>query len=668
MRPSDGRPAERDAASPRRRSPPPASVAARFLANIETVVHGKHDEITLVLAALACQGHVLLEDVPGTAKTVLARAIAQSIDGASQARIQCTPDLQPTDVTGLAVFDQKEREFEFRPGPIFANVVLVDEINRAMPKTQSALLEAMAERQVTVDGVTRRLPDPFLLLATENPIEHEGTFPLPEAQLDRFFLQGVARLPGHRERAADHPRPARRAPARRGSSRSSRSTRSATLQDAVEDVYVDALIERWIVDLVERDARRSTRSRSAPRCAAASRSSGPRARGRCSPGASYVVPGDVDGSSCRCSGTGSRSRRRCSPRRAGSAPGRGARRASASGCSPRAPPPRARRARRRSPRPRLEPGGRAVFPLVPTPRLVGLAFGAMRERRAAARGSDVAGLAAVPSRATTSQAIDWNASARLSSARGSDEFVVRERFAEEAPRVVVVCDRRPEMALFPAGLPWLSKPAAVRAVVELVVESTLAARGLVRLPRPRRAASRSGGRRAAQADAWEVERAARRRRRSTRRPDNARRARSSSPRRRAALCRPGSFVFVLSDFLGPPPREAWTRALEQRWDVVPVVIQDPVWEQSFPAIAGSSSRCSTRRGRHACGSVRLRAREAARAARREPSAGASDAARRASARSGSTPILVSVRRPRARVPRVPRLGRRAPATRVGHGW
>src|SRR6187455_729901 len=138
----------------------------RLLSNIETVVHGKHDQIALVLAALACDGHVLLEDVPGTAKTVLARAIAGSIDGAIPQRIQCTPDLQPTDVTGLSVFDQQTRGFEFRPGPIFANVVLVDEINRATPKTQSALLEAMAERQVTVDGVTRELPYPFIVLAT----------------------------------------------------------------------------------------------------------------------------------------------------------------------------------------------------------------------------------------------------------------------------------------------------------------------------------------------------------------------------------------------------------------------------------------------------------------------------------------------------------------------
>src|ERR671929_2273160 len=144
-------------------------VAAGLLDNIETVIHGKRAEIQLVLAALACGGHVLFEDVPGTAKTVLARAIAGSIHGAAHSRIQCTPDLQPTDATGLSVFNQQTREFEFRPGPLFANIVLVDEINRAMPKTQSALLEAMAERQVTVDGETRPLPLPFIVLATENP-------------------------------------------------------------------------------------------------------------------------------------------------------------------------------------------------------------------------------------------------------------------------------------------------------------------------------------------------------------------------------------------------------------------------------------------------------------------------------------------------------------------
>ena len=163
--------------------------ATRILANVEQVVVGKHDEIALVLAALISGGHVLLEDVPGTAKTILARAIAQSVGETTFARIQCTPDLQPTDITGLSIFDQRTREFEFRPGPVFANVVLVDEINRAMPRTQSALLEAMAERQVTVDGVTRELPSPFVVIASENPIDHEGTFPLPEAQLDRFAVR-----------------------------------------------------------------------------------------------------------------------------------------------------------------------------------------------------------------------------------------------------------------------------------------------------------------------------------------------------------------------------------------------------------------------------------------------------------------------------------------------
>jgi MoxR-like ATPase len=229
------------------------ALAERFVANIETVVHGKRDEIELVLAAMMCGGHVLFEDVPGTAKTVLARAIAQSVEGASTSRIQCTPDLQPTDVTGLSIFDQKQRDFEFRPGPIFANVVLVDEINRAMPKTQSALLEAMAEQQVTVDGETRRLPDPFLMLATENPIEYEGTFPLPEAQLDRFFLKTALGYPSPEdevrildEQRAGHPlkwlRPAI-------------DLRDVDeLRRAVQDVYTDPILQRWIVDLV-----RSTR-------------------------------------------------------------------------------------------------------------------------------------------------------------------------------------------------------------------------------------------------------------------------------------------------------------------------------------------------------------------------------------------------------------------------
>ena len=225
------------------------AIADRLLDNIETVVYGKRDEIKLVLTALVCDGHVLLEDVPGTAKTVLARAIAASIEGALPQRIQCTPDLQPTDVTGLSVFDQQTRAFEFRPGPIFANVVLVDEINRATPKTQSALLESMAEQQVTVDGVSRELPYPFLILATENPIEYEGTFPLPEAQLDRFFLRTALGYPGAddelrilvQQRYA-HPL---------DSVEPVLSLDDVEeLHDAAQHVYVDEALQRWVVDLV----------------------------------------------------------------------------------------------------------------------------------------------------------------------------------------------------------------------------------------------------------------------------------------------------------------------------------------------------------------------------------------------------------------------------------
>jgi MoxR-like ATPase len=224
-------------------------VAGRVIGNIEHTVRGKREEIKLVLAALGCKGHVLFEDVPGTAKTVLARAIAQSIEGAEPSRIQCTPDLQPTDVTGLSVWNQQARDFEFRPGPIFANVVLVDEINRAMPKTQSSLLEAMAERQVTVDGVTRELAEPFIVLATQNPIELEGTFPLPEAQLDRFFLRTALGYPGPddevqivRDQRHGHPL------GDLGTVVTLEEIKA--FQDATEEVYVDDLLQHWVIDLV----------------------------------------------------------------------------------------------------------------------------------------------------------------------------------------------------------------------------------------------------------------------------------------------------------------------------------------------------------------------------------------------------------------------------------
>jgi MoxR-like ATPase len=224
-------------------------IAGRLLENIERVLRGKRDEIKLVLAALACHGHVLFEDVPGTGKTVLARAIARSVEDTAFARIQCTPDLQPSDVTGVNIYDQKLRDFEFRRGPLFANVVLVDEINRAMPKTQSALLEAMAERQVTIDGHTYVLPRPFLVLATENPIEFEGVFPLPEAQLDRFFLKARLGYPNEEDEVGivldqqdghplDRVRPVVTA------------AELDRLEASLGAVYVDELVRHWTIRLV----------------------------------------------------------------------------------------------------------------------------------------------------------------------------------------------------------------------------------------------------------------------------------------------------------------------------------------------------------------------------------------------------------------------------------
>src|SRR6516165_9220625 len=173
---------------PAARSAEVAAVAGKIITNVEKVIIGKRQQLVQALVAYLCEGHILLEDVPGVAKTMLARALARSV-GCTFKRLQCTPDLLPTDVTGVSVFNQKTAEFEFRAGPVFAQTLLADEINRTTPRTQSALLEAMAERRVSVDGQTYNLKPPFLVIATQNPIDHEGTFPLPEAQLDRFLIR-----------------------------------------------------------------------------------------------------------------------------------------------------------------------------------------------------------------------------------------------------------------------------------------------------------------------------------------------------------------------------------------------------------------------------------------------------------------------------------------------
>ncbi|RIK46612.1 MAG: AAA family ATPase [Chloroflexi bacterium] len=224
-------------------------ISARVVGNVERVIVGKSREVHLVLVALLCRGHVLIEDVPGVGKTVLAKSIARSI-GCTFKRIQFTPDLLPSDVTGVSIFNQQLASFEYRPGPVVAQIVLADEINRATPKTQSALLEAMEESQITVDGVTHQLPTPFVVLATENPIEYEGTFPLPEAQLDRFLVRLSLGYPGRNSELEILDRQQRAHPLE-SLEQVVAVEDLAEAQRQVKEIHVDPLIKEYIVDLVD---------------------------------------------------------------------------------------------------------------------------------------------------------------------------------------------------------------------------------------------------------------------------------------------------------------------------------------------------------------------------------------------------------------------------------
>jgi len=224
------------------------TVANRIISNVQQVIIGKDHEVRMTLVALLCEGHLLIEDVPGVGKTMLARSISRSI-GCSYRRIQFTPDMLPSDITGVSVFNQKTLEFEFRHGPIMAQIVLADEINRATPKTQSALLEAMEERQVTVDGTTYQMDRPFLVLATQNPIEYEGTFPLPEAQIDRFLMRIRLGYPAKPQEVEILGKQAQVHPIE-SLEQVVTAEELMAVQQAIRDIYVDESVKEYIVDLV----------------------------------------------------------------------------------------------------------------------------------------------------------------------------------------------------------------------------------------------------------------------------------------------------------------------------------------------------------------------------------------------------------------------------------
>ena len=262
----------------------------KIVDNLEKVIVGKRKTVELVVIGLLCQGHLLIEDVPGVGKTMLARSLAKSL-GCSFRRIQFTPDMLPSDVTGVSIFNQISREFEFRPGPLISQIVLADEINRATPKTQAALLEGMEERQVTVDGETHILPSPFMVLATQNPIEYEGTFPLPEAQLDRFLMRVSLGYPGIEDEMNILGLQQLRHPILTLESITG-TEEVLEMQEAIKEVYVAEVIKRYIVEMI-----RSTRESgdvylgASPRGSLALfRASQARAALR---GRDYVLPDDV---------------------------------------------------------------------------------------------------------------------------------------------------------------------------------------------------------------------------------------------------------------------------------------------------------------------------------------------------------------------------------------